>query len=56
MKWTALPFYVIFLFLGACEDNPFFGDDKIAEREITELEKSGIDNVIRAYLSIGGFW
>jgi hypothetical protein len=35
MKWTALPFYVIFLFLGACEDNPFFGDDKIPEREIT---------------------
>ena len=35
MKWTALPFYVIFLFLGSCEDNPFFGDDKIPEREIT---------------------
>jgi hypothetical protein len=35
MKWTALPFYVIFLFLGACEDNPFFGDNKIPEREIT---------------------
>ena len=35
MKWTALLFYIVFLFLGACEDNPFFGDDKIAEREIT---------------------
>ena len=32
------------------------GEVGTIEREITGVEKAGIDNVIRAYLSIGGMW
>ena len=32
------------------------GEAGTIEREITGVEKAGIDNVIRAYLSIGGMW
>ncbi|MBC8345296.1 MAG: hypothetical protein ISR82_01555 [Candidatus Marinimicrobia bacterium] len=35
MKWTFLPFFSALFLLGACEDNPFFGTDKIPERELT---------------------
>ena len=34
----------------------FEGEVGTIEREITGVEKAGIDNVIRAYLSIGGMW